>query len=282
VEEALRFFDAVDAKKLETRLQYDYFAAYIAFFREDLKAARKIAGKYADHPVDRWRKIYGEVISQLDQIEGKGPKVTDDEDRDQQQTQLAATEPSFEFEIVDRSVRVTYQNLQQLNVNFYLMDLELLFSRQPFVQGYSSQFSFVEPNDTMTVKLPKDKNTFTFELPKALQSRNVMVEVAGGTNKKSSAYFSNDLAVQMLENYGQLRVTSADGKTPQSKVYVKVYARMANGSVRFYKDGYTDLRGRFDYSSLSTSELDTVQKFSILIMSEDKGAVVREANPPKQ
>jgi hypothetical protein len=33
------------------------------------------------------------------------------------------------------------------------------------------------------------------------------------------------------------------------KVYVKVYSRLADGSVKFHKDGCTDHRGRFDYSS---------------------------------
>ena len=36
--------------------------------------------------------------------------------------------------------------------------------------------------------------------------------------------------------------------------YVKVYARAAGGGVGFIKDGYTDLRGRFDYVSLNTDE----------------------------
>jgi hypothetical protein len=57
---------------------------------------------------------------------------------------------------------------------------------------------------------------------------------------------------------------------------------MQDGSVQFYKDGYTDLRGRFDFSSLSTNELDNVEKFALLIMSDEHGAVVREAAPPKQ
>ena len=38
----------------------------------------------------------------------------------------------------------------------------------------------------------------------------------------------------------------------QLKTYVKTYARMKDGSIRFYKDGYTDLRGRFDFGSLSS------------------------------
>jgi hypothetical protein len=52
--------------------------------------------------------------------------------------------------------------------------------------------------------------------------------------------------------------------------------------VRFFKDGYTDLRGGFEYTSLSTTELDFAQKFSLLILSDHHGAVVREANPPKR
>jgi hypothetical protein len=65
-----------------------------------------------------------------------------------------------------------------------------------------------------------------------------------------------------------------------SAVYVKVYARQRNGSVEFYKDGYTDLRGRFDYASISTDDLDRVDKFAILVISDDDGAVVRETPPP--
>ena len=63
---------------------------------------------------------------------------------------------------------------------------------------------------------------------------------------------------------------------------MKVYARMKDGAVKFYKDGYTDLRGCFDYTSLNTNELDFVDRFSILILSEEHGAVVREARPPKR
>jgi hypothetical protein len=49
----------------------------------------------------------------------------------------------------------------------------------------------------------------------------------------------------------------------------------------FYKDGYTDLRGKFDYASVSTSDIGSAQKFSILIMSNDHGATVLEAPLPQ-
>jgi len=50
--------------------------------------------------------------------------------------------------------------------------------------------------------------------------------------------------------------------------------------VKFFKDGYTDHRGRFDYVSLSTDALSNAVKFALLIMSETFGAVVLEATPP--
>jgi hypothetical protein len=61
-------------------------------------------------------------------------------------------------------------------------------------------------------------------------------------------------------------VTHSGTGQPLAKVYVKAYAQMQDGSVRFFKDGYTDLRGRFEYTSLSTNELDFAQKFSLLIL----------------
>jgi len=162
------------------------------------------------------------------------------------------------------------------------MDIELLFSRNPFVQQYSGQFSFIRPNETQVVQLDEKKTAHTFELPQKFHTSNVMVEIEAGGVKKSQAYYSHSLAVQIVENYGQLKVTHEKTGKELPKVYVKVYARMKDGTVRFYKDGYTDLRGKLDYTSLSTNELDNVEKLSLLILSETDGAVVREASPPKQ
>ena len=48
VEEAIAFFDEVNAADLETSLQYDYFAAYLNLYRQDVDAARQIARRYAE------------------------------------------------------------------------------------------------------------------------------------------------------------------------------------------------------------------------------------------
>ena len=109
-----------------------------------------------------------------------------------------------------------------------------------------------------------------------------MVELVADGIHKSQGYYPHSLGLQLTENYGQIRVAHEKSGKPLAKVYVKVYARMKGGEVKFYKDGYTDLRGRFDYTSLNTNELDHVERFALLIMSDTHGALIREAAPPKR
>jgi len=282
VEEALGFFSRVNAEKLATRMQYDYCDAYASLYLEDIGRARAIADRYVDHPVDRWRNVFTAISSQLDEIETARAKVIDEENRTEVQTNLATTEPNFDFKVEAKKVNLAYQNIDVVTVNYYLMDIELLFSSNPFVQEYTGQFSYITPNQSAEVKLPTGKTSLTFNLPVELHNSNVLVEIKAAGQTKQQAYYSNALSVQMIENYGQVKVTHAQSGKPISKTYVKVYSQMQDGSTKFYKDGYTDLRGRFDYTSLNTNELDFVRKFSLLILSDDHGAVVREANSPKR
>jgi len=85
----------------------------------------------------------------------------------------------------------------------------------------------------------------------------------------------------MIENYGQVKVTNMDDK-PLAKVYVKTFIKKKDDKVMFYKDGYTDLRGRFDYASVnSANELDVIKQFSIFVSSDQLGSIIKEASPPK-
>ena len=288
LEEAQSVFARVNPDKVNTRLQYDYCAAYLDFFTEAHAKARAIAAKYVDHPVDRWKSTFAAITAQLDEAEGKDAagKVVNPDDRNQQQGALAASEPTFDFTVEAKQINLNFQNLKKARINFYEMDVELLFSRNPFVQQFSGQFSSIKPNLSQDVTLDavagKTGGSKAIPLPPALHNKNVLVEIVAEGQTRSQAYYSHSLAVQVIENYGQIKVTHQTTGKPVAKAYVKVYAQTGNGQVKFYKDGYTDLRGRFDYASLSTNDLDQAVKFSILIMSEANGALVREATPPKQ
>jgi hypothetical protein len=282
VEEALAAFVEVNSAQVATKMQYDYCLAYLDFYRENSKEARAIASRYADHPVDRWRNAFASILSQLDEAEGKAGKVVDAEDRGQRQGQLAATEPGFEFTLDARAINLSWQNLETVRINYYLMDVELLFSRNPFVQQVSGPFASIRPNGTQEVKLPAGKNQLVVPLPESYVRRNVLVEITAAGKTRTLPYYANAMDVRLIETYGQVRVTETASGKPLAKVYVKVYVRLAGGQVKFHKDGYTDLRGRFDYASVSTPERLPPERFAILVLSDERGALIREAAPPQQ
>jgi hypothetical protein len=282
VDEGLGFFSQVDVNKLDEKVQYDYFKVVGAFYTGNADAARPIVDRYADYPVDKWKKLFANVGSQLDELQGKGPVLVNNDDRNQQQNVAANTEPTFEFHVDAKQVVLNHKNIAGVKVNYYLMDLELMFSENPFLQQYGGQFSMIKPNASEDLKLEEGKATTTFAVPEKFLNSNVMVEVVAGGVTKSQAYYANSLTIALADNYGQLTVASQNGGKALPKAYVKVYAQMKNGQTKFYKDGYTDLRGKFDYTSLSTDELDNVNKFSLLVMTDTDGAIVREATPPKR
>ncbi len=280
IDEAVDTLARVKRENVPTKMQYDYCAAYLEMFTDDPKKARSIAAPYADHPVDRWRNTFAAIVSQLDEIEGKGPKLVDKDNRDQQQGQLAATEPGFEMTLDGKNIQLVYQNLETVTVNFYPMDVELLFSSNPFVTQSGGQFANIRPNATKEVTLPKAGAKATIPLPAEFSNRNVLIEVTAAGKTRSLPYYATALTVNVTENYGQLKVSDTVAGKGLSKVYVKVYAKLANGQVKFHKDGYTDLRGRFEYASVNTPERQAIERFSILVLSDDRGALIREAAPP--
>jgi len=282
IEEAQAAFARVNPDKVPTRVQYDYCAAYMALFEENPVKARSIASRHLGHPVDRWRNTFAAVINHIDEAEGKGPRIADPDDKGQNQNNLAATEPSFDAAVQGRTVNLSWQNLGAVTINYIPMDVELLFSRTPFAQQNGNQFAFTKPATSQVVQLPAGKDKVAIPLPDDLQKRNMLVEVVGAGKTRIATYFATDMDVKFTENYGQVKVADSVNSKPLSKVYVKVYVKLADGSVKFHKDGYTDLRGRFDYASVNTPERQAIQRFSVLILSEEKGAVIREAAPPQQ
>ncbi|RMG32793.1 MAG: hypothetical protein D6725_16950 [Planctomycetota bacterium] len=283
IDEAREQFGHVDRKHVRSKLQYDYARAYLAMFSpQTAPLAGEIARQYADHPVVRWRERFRAILGQLQELERPGESFADSSNPLDVNTELARTQPALDVEVEGTTIRLTYQNLDHVDVRYYAMDIELLFSRSPFVQKYADLVASVKPNVRQRIDLPREAGEFTFELPETLKNRNVLVQVAGGGLVRTVASYAHTLAVQFFETAGQVRVIDRGTGRPIAGAYVKVYARSSSGRVRFYKDGYTDLRGRFDYVALSTDDLDDVERFAVLVLTDRHGAVVREVEPPKR
>lgn len=302
IEEALQWFDGVDAGQLATRMQYDYFDAYLDFYRGNFDRAATIAARYSDYPLPRWAEMFAQIRDQVatrqQLLQGLDPTSDDDSSlpvetvssdaaqrlladrRAAQQALQAARAPALDVESQDGSVSVRYRNLEQLTVNYYLMDIELLFSRNPFVSQGTEQVPAIRPNFSQQVTLTGREGVTTLELPPEMQNRNLLLEVTAGGISRSVWLTASSLVVSTSESMGRVQVLSREGRAPVSAAYVKVFARHQGGSVRFFKDGYTDLNGNFDYATLSTSDLDSSERLAILVLDEKFGAVVKEANPP--
>merc|ERR1712173_159563 len=96
--------------------------------------------------------------------------------------------------------------------------------------------------------------------PAKLRGENTIVEMVspaqGKELKVTKVAYDNELHVNISTELGELRVLHKKTLNPISKAYVKVYAQdIRNNMHKFFKDGYTDLRGRFNFRGLSTDQL---------------------------
>lgn len=280
--EGLVWLKKVNPDNLTTTLQFNYLKAYAAMYENEVGTAKAIAANYLDYPVERWRSKFAEIDSQVKEIEGAAKAGDGGDSREEQIEKLSASDSMINLTANGREAKLVYRAVDEVVVNYYEMDLEFLFSSKPFVSGGSSQFSVIKPNASERRRLPKDTDTITLTLPEVFESKNVLVEVVAAGRTESIAIYSNQLKVQVSENYGRIEVANGETGEALSATYVKVYAKMKNGEVRFFKDGYTDLRGRLDYTSLSTNEIDEVEKLSLLVMSDKHGSLVREVSPPQR
>ena len=321
VSEGLSRLARVRPNQVRTRLQYDYLLAWSYLYEEKLSEARKIARGYESYPVPRWRGLFADLTRHLDESEGKTVATkpasgTPSASPSDAQTAAAASqrEAAFDLQVENRSISLTWKGLSSVTVNYYRMDPEFLFSRNPFADRDGDQPSILQPTLSTVVPLPSGKSALELPIPAALAKDHVVVEVLGGGRRKARMHHAHTFRLQMAENEGTLEVREPSANRPVSKAYVKVYGQLDNGGIRFVKDGYTDLRGRFDYvgmneSSASASDPQTsqalgagvaanpgstgmdhpalapaegprIRRLAVLVLSEAHGAAVREVEAP--
>jgi len=279
VSDALQAFAKVNRNGICEHLQFDYLSIYAAFYNGDTQAAFAVARRHQEHTVDRWRLLFNKSLAFLNELHGDGTSLTDANDTQQQHDYFAASQPTFDFTVQADVIRVQHRAIEVIQVNYYLMDIELLFSRQPFLQEGSQRFSMITPGLSQTHTVVGEQSDL--DIPTQLHGKNCVIEVCAAGDCKSYVHYTHNLIVEVVQQYGSIRVRHKQTGQGLARVYVKVFARMDSGDNRFYKDGYTDLRGCFDYVSLSTDEQDHVQRFALMIISDEHGSLVKETDPPK-
>ncbi|KAK5583421.1 hypothetical protein RB653_005014 [Dictyostelium firmibasis] len=268
----------------EMKVQYDYLLSYLDFFNPNPTVAAENSKKYENYPVQRWNSLFKDLRNKVDQVSNKDSVEIDYEkeiDRERRQNKMASNEPTFDISSEsNRTISVNYSNLVDITVSYYVMDIEHLFSANPFVQQELGHFLYVSPNKKESFLLKDKSGTFNFKIPDEFSNSNVVIDVVSAQIHHNITVYSNNLSVYITEKVGQLRVVHKQKSQPISKTYIKVYSKNKNGVVEFFKDGYTDIAGYFDYSTVSTLDISNVSKLSILVLSNQYGAVIKEAKPP--
>jgi len=281
VTEAHRLFATIDEKTVVNRLQFAWCKAYLALATGDLASARQLADANREHPVDRWRRRFGELAAQLDEIAGKAGTRDAQQTDERLMTVQAGREPSVHLErsAADR-LDLTATNLDACELRWHAIDLEALFTRAPFAAtGDPERIALLEPAQRQPVIIAKGAAAII--IPEAWRRRTAVVEAVGDGTRHAILTVADDLDVTLSPANGHVRVHAKGTGEALPGVYVKVYRESATGTVAFHKDGYTDRRGIFDYVAVNGS-LPQMTRLALYLDGDARGSTVRVVEPPAQ
>ena len=294
IKEATTIYEKIDKKNIvgnnltSLELQYDYLTAYLDFSNgyPKFEKAREITKKYKDIAISNWKNMFNEIEDQLNEYDGKinfDEEITKEEkEQSKKEKHKAESEEILNIELKDQDINIIYKNISEFTVKYYLIDIEILFSRSPFVKKTKVDFNLVKPQKEDKIKVTNEQkeNKYLLTIPEELRNKNFYIEISSGKKIENEIYNSSLLKYSIIESIGEIKVMTPELK-PLSKVYVKCFCETNSGTIKFYKDGFTDLRGKFDYVSLNTDLVNEVKKFSILMVSKEYGSIIATCNPPK-
>ncbi len=273
IEEALAHFEKIQANRIPQQLHYDYMHCYMLFFQERPAEAKAIALRYKDHPLLAWNKRFRAVIDQADEVKSLAagalaPAVPNAQDANSYLTMQHKD---------DGKLWLTHSGIKEATIDLYQVDMELLFSANPFLDEKKVLHHAIRPNKTIKVALEGKESTV--ELPAGYSQGNVIASVNSGTQQILQSINSSKIASIVNKGAGEIQVVERLSNQVQSRTYVKIYARLEDGSEIFYKDGYTDLRGKFDYNSHNNVDPQTVTKFAVFINHATLGTRLEMIDP---
>jgi len=272
-DQASQVFQSIDKNAAVANFEelYNYIDAFLALTRSDGDGALAIAEKYSnsDSLPSKHKAKWQAIVDQCNEAKNiKTADMTFIPDR------IAPPALMYDLECLKHKVKIKHnvsaRNTVQLE--FWVMDLEMLFSVQPFAVTMDS-YRYMQPNWVLRdVKLTEGNQTVV-DIPKKLKNCNSIIRLTWGDETKDVVVndYDNEIDVQVAKDVGEVRVISTEEKSsgqPVAGAYCKVYSENNDGTVQFFKDGYTDCRGRFDFKNISTSDQTRAVRFALLVTSK--------------
>eukprot|EP00767_Chilomastix_cuspidata_P006043 gnl/Chilomastix_cuspidata/634.p1 GENE.gnl/Chilomastix_cuspidata/634~~gnl/Chilomastix_cuspidata/634.p1 ORF type:complete len:2589 (+),score=581.71 gnl/Chilomastix_cuspidata/634:844-7767(+) len=195
------------------------------------------------------------------------------------------------------AISITSRNVEEVELRFFSVDVEMLLISNPELLDVLSAahslaastkgietLSVLVPTFSMRVQPGPDtaqKAVTVVELPEIMRSCALIVEIrARNAPSRVVSIQHTLLEIIVSEKFGRLSVNRARTSRPVPKAYVRVMAKKKDETISFWKDGYADLAGWFDYTSVSSQDLSTVREFILFVDAPGMGAAVKTAAPP--
>ena len=108
--------------------------------------------------------MFNEIEDQSNEYDGKinfDEEITKEEkEQSKKEKHKAESEEILNIELKDQEINIIYKNIDEFNVTYYLIDIEILFSRAPFVKKTKVDFDLVKSQKEEKIKVknePKEK-----------------------------------------------------------------------------------------------------------------------------
>jgi hypothetical protein len=284
IDEAFAVYSGINAADAQPfALQFDYMGAYFDLFKgmPEFAKAKAICERYFDFPVVSWRTMFIEIANQLAEVAGETAEAKP----------AAAVEAStgdqevLRATLVEADVHLEFGNVSAARLELFQVDLEVLFSLYAFRSDEFDKLVFSQPHHSELVPLQKSASlqVHKYALPEPFRSRNVLVKVttATGACKTLLVYSFSSLAVLVSADQGRLKVTRKGAEAGLSRVYVKVFAQTSSGQTAFYRDGYTDAAGGFNYFDVKTGSISGLTRFALFVDHRELGCTMLNVDAPK-
>ncbi len=270
IPEAHAVMTEIDRSALPHTIQSDYLLAYIEMGLGNAAAARALAETHSKHPVPLWRQRFATVLEQTAGL-GNLDAFVASSDLD------ASGETTVSIDGIERGLRISTAGapVETAEILIYPLDLERRFTEQAFGRDDSKR-PIIEPRDRIVVPIRDGRGEW--RMPDKFAD-TALVVAAAGTGEAQTLISGHQLDCHVAARIGQVLVRDKRSGAPLPATYVKAYTISADGDVRFHKDGYTDLRGRFDYLTLSR-EWTQVKRVALLIVNDAAGATTLEVSAP--
>lgn len=82
-----------------------------------------------------------------------------------------------------KTIVLEYSNLTEVQIKYYIIDPEILFSRAPFLMQNTEDFAYSKPCKQETLQLNKSEKEHRLQIQEEFLSKNVVIEVNGASKQ---------------------------------------------------------------------------------------------------